>query len=182
MPRIPTIPLDKMTAAQRALYDKVLRQRGRVRGPFNVLIHAPEIGDPVVELIDYLNGETRAPKGMKELAILTIARHYTAQYEWLVHEPGARKGGVPDAVIEAIRNRREPEIADPGQAVAYAMAKEFLNQGKVSDATYARGVAILGEPTMVEFVVHLGFYVAVAALLVIFDVGVPADETPPLAP
>jgi 4-carboxymuconolactone decarboxylase len=181
MARIAPVARDKMDEAQRRLYDKVMSQRGRVRGPFDVLMHAPEIGDRLTDLVQHYHSDTRVPKNVKELAILTIARHYTAQYEWLVHEPGARKAGVPDAVIEAIRNRRAPEFSDPKEAVAYAMVNEIVGTRKIGDATYARAVELLGEPAVVELVTQIGFYIAIAVLLVSFQVDVPAGEKIPLA-
>lgn len=181
MGRIAAIPKEKMNDAQRRLYDKVMAQRGRVRGPFNVLLHAPEIGEPLTDIVEHYHGQTRVPKNVKELAILTIARHYTAQYEWLVHEPGARKAGVPDAVIEAIRHRREPPFADPKEACAYAMVNELVANKKIAAATYARAVELFGEPAVVELVTQIGFYIAIAVLLVSFEVDVPADEKVPLA-
>jgi len=182
MARIAPIPLEAMTAEQRALYDTILaqRSRGKVQGPFAVLLHAPDMGERVAEMVQHLLGETRMPDRLKELAILAIARRWTAQYEWFVHERRARAAGVSDAVIEAIRARSDPPFADAADALAFRMVEEIVERRKLSDEAYAEAIAAFGEPATVEFVAFIGFYIMVAVVLTSFDIEAPDGAPNPL--
>ena len=82
MARIEPIPLERMTDEQRALHDQILaqRSRGKVQGPFAVMLHAPDVGARVADMVQHFLGETRMDMKLKELAILCIARRHTAQW------------------------------------------------------------------------------------------------------
>lgn len=175
MGRIASLPLDRMTAEQRALHDTIARQRsvGQVRGPFAVLLHAPDVGERIADMVDHLLSDTRVPHTLKELAIIVIARQYTAQYEWFIHARRAQQVGLDPAVIDAIRHRRRPDFSDDNEALVYDMTLEIVEQRELSDEHYARAVAVFGEPAVVELVALIGFYIGIAAFLVSFEVEVP---------
>ena len=121
MDRLEPVPLEKMNPIQRALYDRIASQRsgGQVTGPFAVLLHTPEICDPVSSFIDHLMSDTRLPHNLKEITILAIAKAYSAPYEWVVHERRARRAGVLGSVIEAIRKGNRPYFNDPDEKLVF---------------------------------------------------------------
>ena len=184
MGRIDPIPLDRMTAEQRSLHDVIAAQRsvGKVRGPFAVLLQAPDVGGRVSDMVNHLLSDTRVPHNLKELAIIVVARQYTAQYEWFIHARRAREVGVDAAAIEAIRHRRRPDFGDPDEALVYDMTMEMVERRRLGEIHYARAVAALGEPAVVELVALIGFYVMVALFLVSFEVEVPDPEAVLLEP
>lgn len=180
MDRLEPVPLEKMNPIQRALYDRIASQRsgGQVTGPFAVLLHTPEICDPVSSFIDHLMSDTRLPHNLKEITILAIAKAYSAPYEWVVHERRARRAGVLDSVIEAIRKGNRPYFYDPDEKLIFDITTEMIEKRHFSEDTYSKALATLGKETLVEFVVLLGFYISVAVLLVSFDVAGPEDINP----
>jgi 4-carboxymuconolactone decarboxylase len=180
MTRINLIPQDQMTGEQKTLHDLISVQRtgGRVAGPFGVMLHAPEICESVADMVTLMLSDTRLPHPLKELVILTIARDYTAQYEWGVHERRAHKFGLDADVIEALRHRREPDFHDQDQRVVYDVTRELLANKKLSDDGYAKAVAAFGEVAVVELIALIGFYIMVAVLLVSFDVDLPDGMVP----
>ena len=98
------ITLSEMTLAQRRVHDLIVAgPRGRFGGPFQLLIRAPEICEHAAKLGEHLRWGTSLPDRLSELAIITTARFWRAQYEWFAHAPLAEKAGVPAAVIEVIR-------------------------------------------------------------------------------
>ena len=175
MARLEPIPPEQLSEEQRALHDTIAAQRsvGQVRGPFAVLLRTPDIGARVADMVDHMLSETRVPLLLKELAIIVIARHYTAQYEWFIHARRAGEAGIDLAVIDAVRHRRRPEFTDPLQELVYDMTLETVETGKLSDERYAEAVAAFGEEAMVELVALIGFYIMIAVFLVSFDVDVP---------
>lgn len=182
MARIEPIPLERMTEEQRALHDRILaqRSRGKVQGPFAIMLHAPDVGARVADLVQHFLGETRMQMKLKELAILCIARRHTAQYEWFVHENRARNAGLSDAVIEAIRHREPPPFAEPAEELIHGMVEEIVEQRKLSEARFAAAVEAFGEPATVELIGFIGFYIMIAVVLTSFDVDAPDGAPNPL--
>lgn len=183
MARIDPIPLDQMTAAQRDLYERVAAAgRGAATGPWAALLHAPRVGEGLAEIVEYLMSETLLPHRLKRLAALVISRAYTAQYQWYRHEPRARAAGLDGAIIDAIRKRVRPAFRDPSEALVYDVTSEIVYGRALSDDLYGRVVDALGEAGVIELVTLVGFYVAIAVLLVAHDVETPDGAAPPLDP
>jgi 4-carboxymuconolactone decarboxylase len=181
MARIEPVPLERMTAAQRRLHDRVARVGRRAgSGPWVALLHAPEVGEPIAGFVEHFMSETRLPQKLKEVAILVIARAYCAQYEWFVHERRARRFDVEEAVIEGIRNRVRPKFQDPDEALVHDIASELSNKRRLSEPLYERAIRSLGEAATVELVALIGFYAAVAVLCESFKVDAPDGASPPL--
>jgi 4-carboxymuconolactone decarboxylase len=114
------------------------------------------------------------------MAILLEARIWDAQYEWWAHEPLARKAGVPDAVIAAIRDGKRPPALQPDEAVVYDFVTELLNKRQLSDETFARAKQILGEHQVVDLAAVTGFYVMVSVVIAAGRVGLPNNGPAPL--
>lgn len=178
MARMDPIPLDQMTEEQRTLHDLIKKQRsrGKVQGPFAVMLQAPDVCERVAEMVDHLLQETRVSLPLKELAIIVIARQYTAQYEWFVHARRAQQVGLDENIIEAIRQRRPPDFKDPKEALVYAMTLEIIEKRKLSDALYASAKKTFGDAALVELIALIGFYVMIAVFLVTFEVEVPDPD------
>jgi 4-carboxymuconolactone decarboxylase len=104
MSRYREIAVAEMDPAQRRVHDQIVAgKRGRFGGPFQILIRAPEICEHASQLGEHLRWGTSLPDRLSELAIVTTARFWRAQYEWYAHAPLAEKAGVPGAAIEMIR-------------------------------------------------------------------------------
>ena len=175
MARILPIPADEMTGEQRRVHDKILDQRGLtvLRGPFAVMLHAPEICEKVSDFVDHFMSETRISSPLTELAIISVARQFNAQYEWFVHAKRALELGIDADIVEAIRTNQTPNFSDPEQQLIYDMVNEIVEDRKLSDDHYGRAVAAFGEAAVVELVALIGFYHAVSVLLNSYQVEIP---------
>ncbi len=184
MTRIKPVAPEAMTAEQKRLYDKIAGQRSvpKVRGPFAVGLHAPDIGERIADMVDHLLSDTRVPHNLKELAIIVIARQYSAHYEWFIHAARAVRVGVAEDIVEAIRTRNRPVFKIDDEALVYDMTLDMVEKRTVGDALYGRAVAAFGEPALVELVALIGFYIMIAAFLCAFDVDAPEGGPAPLIP
>ena len=109
MTRFPKLTTDDMTPAQREVAAEIAAgPRGEVRGPFIALIHNAELARRIQALGEHLRWKTKLPPRIVELAVLVTARRWTCQHEWFVHSELARKAGLEEDVINAIREGREP--------------------------------------------------------------------------
>ena len=179
MARIPDLDPDQLTFHQRRIYEEIAGPRGGVvAGPFAIWMRNPELADRANQFGNILRREGKLDKRLFELMVLVIARHWTAQYEWHAHEKHARTCGVADDVIEAIRAGRRPTFARDDEELIYNATVELLEQKKLSQPTYDRLVALLGQDQLIEFVTSAGFYTMVAMVLVGFDAPVPGGKLP----
>ena len=119
--------------------------RGQVRGPLAVWLRRPELADRAQALGRYCRYDTLLPPRLSELAILTIARIWGAEFEWWAHKAIALEAGLSEAVVEAIRTNREPVFEQEDEAVVSAFTRAAYLARRVSDALYARAVEILGR-------------------------------------
>jgi 4-carboxymuconolactone decarboxylase len=163
---------DEMTPAQRAIHDAVLRTRGNVQGPFLAWLLSPGLADPAQQLGAFCRYGTSLSLEESELLILLVAARYDCAGEQQIHEPIARKAGLADEVVAAIRARQPPPLESARLRLVAEVAGELLATSKIPDALYARAVAQLGETTLVELVGIVGYYALVAYTLNAFDMRV----------
>ena len=181
MARVTPVPAETMSAAQRALYDRVAGVGRRAgAGPWAALLRVPDIGDPMAGMVEKFMADSRVPQKMKEIAILVIARAYHAQYAWTVHVRRSQRFALEQAAIDAIAAGRRPDFADPAERAVHDTAYELAVERKLSDAAYARLEQALGEEASVELVSLIGFYIAIVVVCVAFDVDPPNDAGPRL--
>ena len=94
-PRFKPLPPEQMSAEQKRVAQAIAQgPRGGVRGPFPALLRIPALADRVRTLGDYVRFESSLPRLLTELAILVVARFWSAQYEWHMHSQHAVKAGL----------------------------------------------------------------------------------------
>lgn len=171
-----------LSERQREVYEAIRSgPRGAVRGPLAVWLRRPELADRAQALGHYCRYNTLLPPRLSELAILTIARIWGAEFEWWAHKAVALKAGLSEAVIEAIRTNQEPAFENEDEAVVSAFTRAVHLERRVSDELYARAVEILGEEMVVDLVGILGYYALISITINVFDVDLPDDALPDLA-
>lgn len=179
MSRIDDLDLEELDAEQRRLYQEIAGARGGVvRGPFAIWLRTPVIADRANAFGNALRLHGKLDKALFELAVLLVARHWTAQYEWYAHEATALKVGVPSEVVEAIRAGLTPAFTDPAQEAVYRVVTELNETRVLAAATYQLALRALGEELLIELITTMGFYTMVAIMLNAFDAPVPGNLRP----
>jgi 4-carboxymuconolactone decarboxylase len=179
MSRLPALDPSELSPLQQKLYAEIAGPRGgTVAGPFAVWMRRPEIADRANQFGNALRIAGKLDKRLFELMVLVIARHWSAQYEWFVHEDAARKAGLDDGIIEAIRHRRVPSFAAADEQIVYDVVTELTETKTVSEATYLRATSALGTDLLIELVTAAGFYALVAMVINVFDAPVPNGAHP----
>lgn len=179
MARLPQLSRDDMTEEQQRVHDAIAGgPRAGVRGPFHSLLYSPRLADAAQKLGEYVRYDCSIPQKLREMAILMTAHHWKAQYEWFAHEGHARKAGLPEAVIESLRQGERPAFADPAEEEIYDFCTELYRDRRVSDATFARIEARHGKVGAVELGGLLGHYNLIAITLNISETPVPGGAKP----
>jgi 4-carboxymuconolactone decarboxylase len=183
-PRFKPIPPDEMTPEQKRVVQALTDgPRGGLRGPFPALLRIPALADRVRLLGDQVRFESSLPAPLRELAILVVARFWSAQYEWYAHSQHAVKAGIDPSIPEAIAQGRRPDKLAPDQALIYDFCTELLHGRDVSDATFEAAVKRFGETTVLELVSLAAYYSFVSLVLNANRTPIPDGATPlrPLA-
>ena len=184
-PRFKPIPPEQMTPEQKRVVQALTDgPRGGLRGPFPALLRIPALADRVRLLGDQVRFESSLPAPLRELAILVVARFWSAQYEWYAHRRHAGKAGVDPSVPEAIARGERPPRLSADEALVYDVCSELLHDRDVSDKTFAAAVARFGEAGLLELVGLAAYYGFVSLILNLNRTPIPEGATPlpPLGP
>ena len=94
---------EQVPAKDHAIVDAIAQSRGAIQGPFTMFLHCPEVAGRVAHLGAYVRFEGSLDMRARVLAAMTVAREFEAVYVWGAQTGGARRLGVPEATITAIR-------------------------------------------------------------------------------
>jgi len=189
--RLPILPVDKLTADQRRLFDNItggarsknrpladfLNEENGLKGPFNAFLYSPEAGDAAQRLGEILRFQSTLPGPLRELAILTVAAHWRAEYEWWAHAKIARTEGLDEATIQAVK-AGEPLQKNDGPGVVHGFVRELLNNRRVGGGAFRAARELLGDRGLVELVMLVGYYGLISAALNVFQVPLPDGVAP----
>jgi 4-carboxymuconolactone decarboxylase len=180
MTRIPRITeRDQVAEEHQPIFDAIAESRGRVSGPFSVLLNSPEVAGRAAHLGSYLRFESNLSARQRELAIITAARAFDCEYEWSAHEVMARSAGVRDDAIEAVANRTPVGSLPQEEATIISYGRQLFSDHRVSDSTFDAARQIFGEQGVTELTATYGYYGMLACALNAFQVE-PAPGTPRL--
>lgn len=153
--------------------------RGEVRGPFIALLHNPALARHLQALGEHLRWKGTLPAHLTELAVLVTARRWTCQHEWFIHSELARKAGLDDAAIAAIRDGREPALGGD-EAMVYAFCRDAHATGRVQDKNFEAVRERFGLDGAVELLALCGYYSLMAMVLNTAGLPLPGNAALPL--
>ena len=169
---------------QREIFDELMREGGTHDfGPGSALIHVPKVRKWEQAMNRCLRNESSLPKSVQELAMLVTARTLDCQYIWNAHAASARRAGVSDALVVAMRDRTTLPALAPEEAVVVNYAREFFSTHRESDATFQSALELFGRRGTVELAAILGSYSGLALIANSFEVDLsPKRSSEPLMP
>src|SRR5262245_20514018 len=141
---------EKLTADQKKYVESILSgPRGDITGPLGVMMVSPALGDLAQKAIAYSRfagreGFSSVPPKLNELAILVVAKHWSAEYVWNAHHTAAERNGIPSEVVESVRTGKRPASMEKDVEAVYNFATEFITKREVSDSTLQAAKSILG--------------------------------------
>lgn len=174
--RLPTIAPDQYSAEQKqAAVDFEAARKVPVFGPFQPLMHSPQVMSQARAMGDYLRYKSAIGNTLSELAILVTAREWTQDYEWFVHEPLAVKAGISRDLTQAIAEGRRPAAISVDEEIVYDYASELLKNKSVSTPTFERAKKRFGTKGVVDLTAIVGYYTLLAMQLNTAQYPVPVD-------
>jgi 4-carboxymuconolactone decarboxylase len=176
---------DKLTTEQKKYVESILSgPRGDITGPLGVMMVTPELGDLAQKSIAYSRfagreGFSSVPPKLNELAILVVAKHWSAEYVWNAHHTAAVRYGITTETVEAIRTGKRPSAMEKDVEAVYNFASEFIGKRDVSDTTLQAAKNVLGgDRGVVDLVGTMGLYQISSMMVALDHTPLPAGTTP----
>ncbi len=175
MTRLPEVTRDALPEQLHEAFDELVAANdGKVPsgGPARITTNSPEMARRR-PLTNYLRFETGIPERIVELAILTSARCLDAPYIWNAHAPAARKAGLSDALIDALRDNRPLPAMEADESAVVQFGTELFKAHRVSDDTFGAALRQFGPRQLVDLTALMGYYAQTAFFLNAFAVDLP---------
>jgi 4-carboxymuconolactone decarboxylase len=164
--RLPTIPPDQYTPDQKqAAVDFEAARKTPVFGPFEPLMHSPQVMTLSRSMGDYLRFKSSIGNTLSELVILIVAREWTQDFEWSFHYPIALKAGISKDIADAIADGRRPSGMSADEEMVYDYTVELMKNKRVSDTSFNRVKARFGGKGVVDLNGIAGYYTFLAMQL-----------------
>ncbi len=182
--RLPMVDRATLSGPAAEIYDQHMAGTSQslkgLHGPGGIRLHSPELSAVARPYARYLRFESGLDGDLRELAILIAAREADNNFEWSAHEGEAKKEGLPEGTIEAIRTRGPLDGLPERDAALIRLGREMFGDRKVSSKTYTAAHEVFGTRMLVDIVALMGVYTSTAAILTCFDMQLPEGEEPRL--
>jgi 4-carboxymuconolactone decarboxylase len=162
MARLPPITSkDQVAADHRTAFDSIVQSRGAVQGPFTMFLHSPELAGRVAHLGAYVRFEGSLDMRVRVLAAMTVAREFEAVYVWGAQTGGARRLGVPETTITAIRENHSSGVPSE-DAEIIEFTRQLLRRHRVDDGSAKAILARFGNDGFIQLTGAIGYYTLLA--------------------
>ena len=148
---------DQVAEKDRAIVDAIAQSRGAIQGPFTMFLHCPELAGRVAHLGAFVRFEGSLDMRVRVLAAMTVAREFEAVYVWGAQTGGARRLGVPEATIAAIRENHSRGIP-PEDAEIVEFTRQLLRRHRVDEASASSLRRRFGDEGFIELTGAIGYY------------------------
>ena len=148
---------EQVPARDHAVVDGIVQSRGALQGPFTMFLHCPELAGRVAHLGAYVRFEGSLDMRVRVLAAMVVARELDAVYVWGAQTAGARRLGVPEATITAIRENHSRGLP-PEDAEIVEFTRTLMRRHRVDDATVKALRARLGDDGFIQLTGAIGYY------------------------
>ena len=153
----PITSKDQVAATDHAVFDSIVQSRGAVQGPFTMFLHCPELSGRLAHLGAFVRFEGSLDMRVRVLAAMTVARELDAVYVWGAQTGGARKLGVPESTITAIRENHSRGLP-PEDAQIVDFTRELMRRHRVDDATANALRQRFGDDGFIQLTGAIGYY------------------------
>ncbi|MEE3013064.1 MAG: hypothetical protein VX505_02790 [Chloroflexota bacterium] len=182
MPRFPIASREKVPQDQVAAFDSIVSARDGVVpefGPVAVQLHVPEIAQRGEILRAYLRADgSTLSDNVAELAMITTARELDCQFIWHAHAAAGRRAGLSDALVDALRDKKELPALSSTESAVINYGREFFRTRRVSQTTFDAALDEFGARGLIELTNLMGYYSVLAFNINAFEQLPPASDEP----
>ena len=148
---------EQVAAKDHAVVDAIVTSRGALQGPFTMFLHSPELAGRVAHLGAFVRFEGSLDMRVRVLAAMTVARELDALYVWGAQTGAARRMGVPETTISAIRDRHTRGLP-PDDAHIVEFTRQLLQKHRVDAAAFKAIQQRFGNDGLIQLTGAIGYY------------------------
>ena len=131
----------------------------------------------IVQDMNHILTEGTLTANELSIIVLTVARHWSANYPWAVQVRNALKAGLSQNVIDAINQRVALPTEDARENLVHKLANELLNDHGLSNVSYAEAEEALTTDELITVIARIGAFSMTCCTANGFDV-TPPEEVP----
>ena len=157
----PITSKEQVDSKHRTVVDGIIASRGALQGPFTMFLHSPELAGRVAHLGAYVRFEGTLDMRVRVLAAMTVARELEALYVWGAQTGSARKQGVPESTITAIREGHSRGVP-PEDAQIVEATRALMQKHRLDEATARALRTRFGDDGFIQLTGAIGYYAMLA--------------------
>ena len=149
---------------------RIMAERGRVSLLYQVLLNSGPIASGWERMLTAVRNQTCIPADLRELIILRVAILNRAAFEFEAHAPIARREGVSEDKIAAVKEGTLSSVFAPKEVLVLELTDAMTREISVPDALFARLREIFDDKGLVEVVATVAAYNMVSRFLVALNI------------
>jgi alkylhydroperoxidase family enzyme len=167
MSRVPYLSRNDLQEPDRFIWDDFVKVRGTEPGNIHrTIANAPQLLRRFVDLANELRNGTQLDPKLRELALLTVGRLTGADYEFVHHWNMALRLGVRREQLEQLAHFASSAEFNNDERAVMRYAAEATSNIKVTDETFEALRRFLDNRRIMELVMNVAVYNAVARIIV----------------
>lgn len=148
------------------LLQSIREQRnGKLLVLYQVLLNSPPVAEGWLTLLTAIRQQTHLEPRLRELIILRVAMLNGARYEFDVHAPIARDGGLPQEAIDGLAHGEVSGLLTETERDVVGFTDALTRDCQVPDDLYSRVARSFDERQMLEITATVASYNMVSRLL-----------------
>ena len=176
MARVPQISgRDELPDGTKYIADQVHAVFGRIRGPFSILLHSPELAECLLPMVPFNREKSVVEGPLRSIGILAGVRERDSDYVWSAQAGAARTNGLREEAINLLRAKADASAFQPDERDVVIYARQLTLTNKVEQAAFDALHTRYGTKWLVELTTFIGFYGALCGVCNAFEVATPPD-------
>ena len=160
----PIMSKDQVAPEHQAIVEGIATAHGSLQGPYSILSYAPILAERLAHAGTHIRFESPLDPRVKNLAALTTAREFDCQYVWGAQSGAARRLGIPESTIDAVRAKTSKGMPDDDAQIV-DFTQRLIRDHRVDDATVQALRQRLGDALFIELTSSIGYYSMLAMSL-----------------
>jgi len=166
MARVNLIEKEQAPREVKELFQQIEDNGARLMNLYKMVANSPQVARNFIKLGNSLIGRTELSPKLRELAIMRIAKLCDCEYEWAQHTTVALQSGVSQTQLDDIGSWEESDMFTEEERAVLQYVDEVAQNVNVTDKTFGTLRRYLGERSIVELTLAVGWWGMIARLVV----------------
>jgi 4-carboxymuconolactone decarboxylase len=165
----PVVPGTRAELA--AIESSIKAQRGNISLLYQVLLNSAPLAEGWEKMLTAVRNHSSVPPDIREMVILRVAILNHAPFEFEAHAPIARKVGVTEAKLAALRETSPGDAFTPRERAVFALTDAMTRDVQIPDPLFEPLRAYFDDRALVELVATVAAYNMVSRFLEALQIG-----------